>query len=43
MNQYEFLQKILAQLNETQVRLNTIYATIKEQLKDEQRRVSSET
>jgi len=42
MNRYEFFQKILTQLNEVQVRLNTIYATIKEQLKDEQRKISVE-
>lgn len=43
MNRYDFLQKILTQLNEVQVRLNAIYAMIKEQLKDEQNRVPSET
>jgi len=43
MNRAEFFQKILTQLNEVQARLNTIYATIKEQLKDEQHRVPSET
>ena len=43
MSRYKFLQKILTQLNEVQVRLNTIYATIKEQLKDEQQKVPSET
>lgn len=42
MNRYEFFQKLLTELNEVQVRLNSIYAAIKEHIKDEQRGVSSE-
>jgi len=39
---YAFFQKILTQLNEVQTALNTIRATIKEHLKDEQRKISGE-
>jgi len=41
MSRYKFFEKILTQLNEIQVALNTLRATIKEEIKDEQRRVSS--
>lgn len=40
---YAFFKKILTQLNEVQTALNTIRETIKEHLKDEQRKISGET
>jgi len=42
LNRFEFLQKVLAQLNEVQTALNTLYAQIKVEIQNE-RKVSSET
>ena len=36
MSRYEFFQKILTQLNEIQTALNTLRATIKEEIQNEQ-------
>lgn len=41
MTCYEFFEKILTQLNQIQTALNTLRVTIKEEIKDEQRRVSN--
>ena len=38
---YKFFEKILTQLNRIQTALNTLRATKKQELEDEQRRVSS--
>ena len=35
MSRYEFFQKILTQLNDIQVRLNTLRATIKEEIQND--------
>ena len=43
MSRYEFFQKILTQLNEIQTALNTLRQTIKEEIQNDQRRVSCET
>lgn len=40
MSRYKFFEKILTQLSEIQVALNTLRAAIKEEIKDEQHRVS---
>lgn len=37
MTRFEFFEKILTQLNEIQTALNTLRATIKEEIKNEKR------